>query len=206
MTGARSRWWAPESAALPFPSARQRASAPMGAGTVAGTALTGRVRCCREPPPLAFVMRRIVLCLVLLPVLVRCGNDAGGPSQPTVPNIAGAWNWEYTFGDEPKGVSCSEQGTIDIDQTGSTFSATITSARMCTLPSGPLTTPGDVATSAGQISGQNISFRVEPLCGFEGTLSGTPPNAMNGTSSCTPAFFQDIGDTISLSGTWQTTR
>jgi hypothetical protein len=38
MTGAPWRWWAPESALLPFPCARQRRWARVGAGTVAGTA------------------------------------------------------------------------------------------------------------------------------------------------------------------------
>jgi hypothetical protein len=37
MTGARWRWWAPESALLPFPCVRQRRWTRVGAGTVAGT-------------------------------------------------------------------------------------------------------------------------------------------------------------------------
>lgn len=151
-------------------------------------------------------MRRIALLLVLLPSLVQCSGDSSGPSQPTVPEIGGVWSWNQTLDDAAKGVSCSDQGTIDIDQAGSTFSAAITFTGVCTVPGGSVPRSGTTNTSGGQVSGQDISFRVEPLCQYEGTLSGTPSTAMNGTISCIPAFFQQIGDTISLGGTWQATR
>jgi hypothetical protein len=123
-----------------------------------------------------------------------------------VPEIAGVWSWNQTLDDDAKGVSCSDQGMIDIDQAGSTFSAAITSTGVCTVPGGSVPRSGNTSTSGGQVSGQNISFRVEPLCQYEGTLSGTLPNVMNGTISCVPAFFQQIGDTISLGGAWQAAR
>lgn len=151
-------------------------------------------------------MRRIVLNLVLPPALVQCGNDTGGPSQPTEPDIAGAWNWSQSIGDDVQGVSCSDQGAIEITQTGSRFSGAINSTGACTLPNGSIPRSGSASTSAGQVWSQEISFRIEPLCQCAGTLSGTPPNVMSGTVSCDAAFFPDFGDTISLSGTWQTTR
>ncbi len=151
-------------------------------------------------------MRRVALTWIPLLSLAQCGGDTSGPSQPITPEITGVWNWSQSIGDDVQGVSCSDQGTIEITQTGSTFSGTINSTGACTLPNGSIPRSGSASTSTGQVSSQEISFRIEPLCQFAGTLSGTPPNVMNGTVSCDAAFFQDIGDTISLSGTWQTTR
>jgi hypothetical protein len=117
-------------------------------------------------------MRRIALTFIPLPSLVQCGDDSGGPSEPTVLEVAGVWTWSQTLDDDAKGVSCSDQGTIDINQTGSTFSATITSTGVCAVPSGSVPRSGSASTAGGQVSGQDIGFRVEPLCQY----AGTPPD------------------------------
>lgn len=140
---------------------------------------------------------------LLVVAFLACGGDGNGsPTAPRVPSIAGVWNFSETFTDQVHSISCSNQGTFNISQSGSTFTGTFSQTGVCTGPGGSFDNSGSGNISGGQISGQTVSFQV-PFCQYQGTLSGDPPHRMSGTVSCS---FQEAGETFNFAGNWQASR
>ena len=154
-------------------------------------------------PELIVAIRRVIPTL-LLPLCLACGDDGDGdvttePGPGGVPNIAGFWNFSETLNDNVHSISCNNSGTFNISQSGSTFGGTSTQTGTCTGPGGVADNSGSVTISNGQISGNRISFR-EPFCQYEGTISGSPPNRLSGTSSCS---VSEAGVTFNFTGSWE---
>lgn len=141
--------------------------------------------------------RLIGLLLLMTSATVLACGDAVGPED-----IAGVWNYSETTTDAVHSISCSNTGTINITAAGSGFTGTFNQTGVCTGPGGALDNSGSGNVSGGQVSGKNVSFQV-PFCQYQGSFSGSPPNRMTGTSSCT---IQEAGEAFNFSGTWQASR
>jgi alpha-tubulin suppressor-like RCC1 family protein len=142
------------------------------------------------------IMLRALGTLSVLGFLLACGGgDATGPAAL---NVAGVWNFSETLHDPVHGVTCNDQGTLDIGQSGSTFTGSFSQTGTCTGPGGPVDNSGSGSISGGQISGNNVSFRSSP-CQYQGTLSGQPPNRITGSASCSSQPFN-------FTGNWQAAR
>ncbi len=133
-------------------------------------------------------------------LLVGCGDGTG----PQVLNIAGLWNYSDNISSSSAGISCNSSGTATINQSGATFTGTATATSgVCTDSFGnsvPNTGASNIA--GGQVSGNQVSLQT-PNCQYTGTISGTPPNQMSGTETCTIAVS---GTNYTFTGPWQASR
>lgn len=143
---------------------------------------------------------RVVASLCLLAV-TACTDDS--PSEPPLLSIDGSWAYVETYDNAEAGVSCQDEGTLTIQQTGETFSGSFEEEGVCTDSEGATSgTSGSGSAGGGQLSGSDVSF-VSGGCAYEGTISGTPPNRMTGDVSCTEVFG---GTSYAFSGTWTAAR
>ncbi len=134
-----------------------------------------------------------------------CGGDnATGPTQSEILNIAGIWNFSDNISNSAVGISCNTAGTIQLNQAGSTFSGTIDiTTGVCTDALGNvIDNTGTQAISGGQINGTQVSFDM-PFCQLSGATSGSPPNRMSGAESCQ---LDIAGTTFVFGGTWVASR
>lgn len=148
-------------------------------------------------------MSRASSLALVVGFLYACGGDGdGGPAAPSVPNIAGIWNYSETLTDAVHSISCNDTGTLNILQSGSTFTGTYSQTGVCSGPGGAIDNSGSGTVSGGQISGNSVSFFTD-FCQYQGTLSGSPPNRATGGGSCT---FQEAGVTFNFAISWQASR
>jgi hypothetical protein len=132
--------------------------------------------------------------------MVACGDS---PSEPQVLNLSGGWNYTESFSSSQAGFSCQDSGTITIAQTGNNFTGSYNQQGTCTdSQGGTYDNSGTGALSGGQVSGQTATF-ASGGCSYTGTISGNPPNRVDGAVSCTIALG---GTNYSFSGTWTATR
>ena len=129
------------------------------------------------------------LCLAML---LACADSLGPQS------LAGTWAHSEAL----SAPACTSNGTLTIVATATGFTGTVTLGA-CTTSFGIFRGPRDAPTTAdisqGQGSGTAITFQT-PSCTYQGTLSGIPPDRMNGTVSCSDA------DWGAYAGTWQSSR
>ena len=145
------------------------------------------------------------LCASVAVAIAACGgSDSTAPSGP--PNIAGTWTLNLNFSNTQLAASCSIQSAVVVfTQTGASFSGTTNSGtQICTVAGQSQTTSVAGGTwLGGQINGTEISFNSQGGCSVVGTVSGNPPNSMNGTLVCTLAVN---GTTFTFNGTWNGSR
>lgn len=143
-----------------------------------------------------------ILVSGLVVASLGCGGDGTGPS---VLSLAGTWTYSESFSSQApnQGISCNNTGTINLVQSGSTFTGNFNQTGLCTGPGGSEDNSGSGSVTGGQINGSQVSFQV-PFCQYQGTASGgSPPNRLNGTSFCT---IQISGVNVNFAGTWQASR
>ena len=138
---------------------------------------------------------------------IGCGGD-DTTAPESILQIGGAWS---TFSDgissSAAGNSCPGSGTMQIVQTGSNYTGTVVTTTgagsVCTDSFGTtLDNSGTFAITGGAITGSQVTFQV-PFCSFTGSISGSPPNAISGTETCT---LDVSGQSLTFTGTWQASR
>ena len=152
--------------------------------------------------------RFVLLAVALLPALTACGgDDDSGPTGPSTAQIAGSWTYAFsniTGSSGTTNATCSAGNvSIDIDQTGSTFTGSYFAPSLtCTSPSGTVTDgPFAGAIVNGSINGTAVSFDFDTSDWRQtGTVSG---NSMNGTVT---VRFQVDASQLVLSGNWSAAR
>jgi hypothetical protein len=150
------------------------------------------------------MLRRSALPLALLALAVACGSDATSPSGPA--NIAGQWVLNLNFSNSQLGASCTAQNVVvDFTQTGSSFSGVAASgSQLCSVAGSSQTFDLTGSTwTGGQINGSSLSFSSAGGCTIAGAMSGSPPNRMSGTLSCTLAIS---GANFVFTGNWNGSR
>jgi hypothetical protein len=134
--------------------------------------------------------------------LLGCGDDGdGGPGGPEQVDIGGVWSVTFSIADSAGTITCAGSGTINFDQTDSTFTGSYNVPTTCIGLPIPGSIPLVANISNGRITGNTLSFQ-DPACQFQGTVSG-PPERINGSLACTVQFGTQ---TLSGTGTWQATR
>lgn len=130
------------------------------------------------------------LCLALI---AACGDSVGPGS------LAGTWSHSETLS-PPQ--ACTSNGTLTVISSATGFTGTV-ALGSCTTSFGVFRGPRDAPTtasiSAGQVSGGKITFET-PSCVYQGTLSGSPPDRMSGSVSCSDDSWG------AYAGTWLSSR
>lgn len=116
-------------------------------------------------------MRKMLVGAAIGLTLWACGGDSGGTTGPTntILNITGTFIGDYTASVDPGTVY---QGVLQLTQTGSTVSGTIT------------TNSGRSASVAGSVSGTRLTATFTFTDGCTGSASVTA-DITNGTSRLT---------------------
>lgn len=140
--------------------------------------------------------------LGLIAGLTRCGGDSGDSLGPTSYDLNGAWSYTEQLADAVAGVSCADSGVIEITQSGARFSAVGRQEGQCSGPGGIAPFADSFAIAQGTLSGDRISFRIDP-CPYTGHVYGAAPDSASGTITCT---IVAQGVTLHLAGTWQVRR
>ena len=150
-------------------------------------------------------MRMWVLPLTGLVLAAACSSDSMNSSQAPA-DIGGHWsNLTVDLTNQAAGLTCQAVGTIDIVQSGSAFTGNTASIVTCTatgvgtLPNFPLA--GSIAN--GFVSGNTVTFPDDDGCTFQGTVSGMPANAGQGTADCDLTVN---AAPYHMTGTWQASR
>lgn len=143
-----------------------------------------------------------VSIVVGVALLMACGGDKSTAPKPL--NIGGNWNYSESFNSSAAGISCNDQGTVLISQSGTTFTGTVTAVSgACTDQFGNgVPNTGTITISGGQIDGSQISFQT-PSCQYNATVSGNPSNALTGTKTCNIALS---GTNYMFTGQFQASR
>lgn len=144
--------------------------------------------------------------MVLGIVLLAACEKSTAPST-----LTGEWQFsEQASGSSPVGlISCSDSGTLRIEQDGTAVVVTPeTVTGVCTrgTSSSSGTLDGGIF-GRGQINGSSVTFddlTGDIGCSFIGTVSGSPPNRLEGTEECEFLYPDGIG--VTYTGTWSATR
>lgn len=140
---------------------------------------------------------KYAVAVLILLGSTACGGDS--PTEPQVTSISGTWTYTESFSNSSAGLSCQDEGTITINQSGTNFSGSANQEGVCTDSQGnTYDNSGSGSIGGGQVSGQSVSYSAGG-CDYEGTISGSPPNRMTGPVSCTVAVG---GTNYVFSGTW----
>jgi len=142
------------------------------------------------------------MALTVAAVLIACG----GSTAPTTLNIAGTWNFSDAISNSALAASCSSTSTASVNQTGSSFTGNVSNgSQLCTQNGFVYSNNSGLSAvvSGGQINGTGLSFIDDGGCNYTGTISGSPPNLLSGSESCTVALS---GTQYVFLGTWQAAR
>lgn len=132
--------------------------------------------------------------------LGACGSDTTGP---TTQDITGTWLVTATLNNSTLGLTCNEQGTATLTQSGGNVAGSLTnSVATCTGPGGSGSASLDGPIAGGQVSGSTATF-ANGECTYTGTISGTPPNKIQGNATCQVSLQ---GQVVPLTGTWLAVR
>jgi hypothetical protein len=145
-----------------------------------------------------------LMAFAMAAVLVACGGSSS--TAPTVLNIAGTWNFSDAISNNALAASCQSTSTASVSQTGSSFSANVSNGtQVCTQNGSVFSNLSGLSAviSGGQINGTGLSFVDDGGCNYTGTISGSPPNRISGSESCT---ISSSGAQYVFLGTWQAAR
>lgn len=137
-------------------------------------------------------MKRMMAVLLL----AACGDDGTGPSGAS---LTGSWTFSQNFSNQQVAISCQNNGSAILSHTGNNLSGSTTSTGSCSGPGGVIDNSGTATISGGQVNGAQVTFQAAG-CNYTGTVSGSPPNRINGTLSCVIAV---AGQQLTFTGTWQ---
>ena len=141
---------------------------------------------------------------LLILCAIACGDD--GPSAPAVLQIAGQWSFNESFIDSPSATTCNNTATVTFAQSGVNFSGSSQQSGTCTDATGAFSNnSGTFQLRNGLVDGDRVSWNDDssPVCLYDGTIAGTPPNAMSGSVSCVGV---SDGISFNIQGTWQMSR
>lgn len=143
-----------------------------------------------------------LMALTMAAVLIACG---GSSTAPTTLNIAGTWNFSDAVSNNALTASCNSTSTATVSQTGSSFTATANNGTSGCTQNGLvfISYQPSAVISGGQINGTGLSFVDDHGCSYTGNISGTPPNRLSGSESCT---ISSSGAQYIFLGTWQAAR
>ena len=126
-------------------------------------------------------------------------------------NCALLWSYGEELTDESGEITCvidlveeptpqnPSSNLSHVSQSGTAFSATLARQGTCQTPGGEVSY-GELHTfSDGSVVSNEIAFDT-PTCQFEGTLLSCPPNAMDGSVTCS---IPELGGQTVI-GTWHT--
>lgn len=132
--------------------------------------------------------------------LAACGDD---PAAPEVLNIGGNWSYTESISNSSISFSCQNEGTMTINQDESNFTGSVNQTGVCTDGQGnTYDNSGSGSIGGGQISGEQVSFSAGG-CDYNGSISGSPPNRLSGSVSCTVAIS---GTNYVFTGTFTATK
>lgn len=140
--------------------------------------------------------------LPLLALAFGCSDSTGSGGSSTDFDIDGDWYWEEAVADTSLSVTCADTGSITVNQTGVTFTATGHIIGSCVGPGGTAPIDGAINVTSGKISGSTVTFNADG-CPYRGTAYGAAPDSASGTITCTASSG---GVTIHLKGTWRILR
>jgi hypothetical protein len=123
--------------------------------------------------------------------LAACGGS--DTIRPTLLSLTGVWTYTETLNGPVPGASCNNVGTMTISHLDSGFSGSFTNTGRCTGPGGTFDGTNSGTISGGELNGTTVTFHT--FCSYQGSISGSSPNQMSGTISCT-----------NFTGTWQASR
>ena len=143
-------------------------------------------------------MRAVLPRVVTLMATVAfsgCGGEA--PVEPPVSapqvEIGGIWDFTEVLIISERLEVCSDTGSFNFTQNGSTFTATGNLVGSCVGPTDSSTSGGAFTISGGIIDGSTLSFRIDDGCVYRGTVIDGPPRRIEGSSGCS----------INLDGSWE---
>ena len=152
----------------------------------------------------AQMRKSLLLPMATLLLVVACGGSSS--TAPTTLNIAGTWNFSDNISNSGLAASCSSTSTATVSQTGSSFTANVfNGTQVCTQNGSVFSNLSGLSAvvSGGQINGTGLSWVDDSGCNYTGTISGSPPNRLSGSESCTIALS---GAQYVFLGTWQAAR
>ena len=127
-----------------------------------------------------------VVTLMATAAFSGCGGDA--PVEPPVPaaqvEIDGIWDFTEVLIISERLEVCSDTGSFNFTQNGSTFTATGNLVGSCVGPTDSSTSGGAFTISGGIIDGSTLSFRIDDGCVYRGTVIDGPPRRIEGSSGC----------------------
>lgn len=145
-----------------------------------------------------------LMALTMAAVLIACGGSSS--TAPTTLNIAGTWNFTDAVSNNALAASCNSTSTANVSESGSSFTANVSNGtQVCTQNGSVISNLSGLTAvvSGGQINGTGLSFVDDGGCNYTGTISGSPPNRLSGSESCTLALS---GAQYIFLGTWQAAR
>jgi uncharacterized protein YjdB len=135
------------------------------------------------------------------------GKSGTASITVAVLNVAGGWTFSETFSDPAINLTCNNQATFTLAQSGATFTGTSDQTGDCTLDNEPFDNSGTFGITEGSVQSTAIAF-TEPgqvQCVYQGTLVDNPPTSASGTVSCT-GLLDLFGPEVNATGTWEMTR
>ncbi len=136
-----------------------------------------------------------VLAAAVLGSSACSGGSSNGPANSL--DIAGEWTYLDTLASAALQLSCKDQGTLQISQTGGNLTAAANQSGVCQIAGSPVDNGGS-GTAQGTTSGTAIAFTVGS-CRYAGTLYNTPPDSAAGSESCD---VPTNGGTTAVLGSW----
>ena len=137
----------------------------------------------------------------VLSALVAAACQAGTDANTV--DVSGRWAFAETFVDRIHGISCADTGTYEITQVGDRFSGIYAQRGICQTPTGAVNNADSGKVESGRVIGRTVRFMVTANCEYAGTANGMPAMELAGDGAC---VLQDIGRTLTFSGTWKATR
>ncbi len=135
-----------------------------------------------------------VVTLMATAAFYGCGDE--GPVEPPGPaaqvEIDGIWDFTEVLIRSARLQVCSDTGSFNFNQNGSTFTATGNLVGICEGPADFSTSGGAFTISGGIIDDSTISFQIDGGCRYRGTVIG-PPRRIVGRSACS----------LNLDGSWE---
>lgn len=138
-------------------------------------------------------------------ITARVDDKIGTTIVTVVPAIPGQWFLSETLSDTARGISCTGEGPLTLQQSGGSLSGTRVRSGSCDTPAGPLDHSGSFEIAEGFLNGSRLDFEWHGVrsCVYAGELVGAPVASGSGTVSCVTDFE---GTPVRLQGSWEMRR